>query len=151
VPERMSRSNACCWYICRIYKSPHSFHRPHPQSDVRRTITVFMPIILLHPSVMHQWLISPGPYPPPSQCIACETIISPHALCIYIDDDDRIRLASYRGRCKIASTYFTKLSSSLLFALMGGEVGASAFLPPMESAAPPMVTVRVAIASCSHL
>lgn len=51
----------------------------------------------------------------------------------------------------MASTYLTKLSSSLLLALMGGEVGASAFLPPMASAAPPMVTVRVAIASCNLL
>jgi hypothetical protein len=30
---------------------------------------------------------------------------------------------------------------------MGGEVGASAFLPPVASTAPPMVTVRVAMAS----
>jgi hypothetical protein len=47
----------------------------------------------------------------------------------------------------MASTYFTKLSSSLFLALMGGEVGASAFLPLVASTAPPMVTVRVAIAS----
>jgi hypothetical protein len=51
----------------------------------------------------------------------------------------------------MASTYFTKLSSSLLFALIGGEVGASAFLPPVASTAPPMVTVRVAIASCGDV
>lgn len=57
----------------------------------------------------------------------------------------------HRGRCNTASTYFTKLSSSLFFALMGGEVGASAFLPPVARTAPPMVTVRVAIASCETL
>jgi hypothetical protein len=51
----------------------------------------------------------------------------------------------------MASTYFTKLSSSLLFALIGGEVAASAFLPPVASTAPPIVTVRVAIASCGGI
>jgi hypothetical protein len=55
--------------------------------------------------------------------------------------------ASYRGRCSIESTYFTKLSSSLLFALIGGVVGSSAFLPLVASTAPPMAVVRVAIAS----
>jgi hypothetical protein len=44
-------------------------------------------------------------------------------------------------------THFTKLSSSLLLALIGGEVGSSAFLPPMESATPVNVVARVAIAS----
>ena len=45
-------------------------------------------------------------------------------------------------------THFTKLSSSLLFALIGGVVGSSAFLPPSESAAPANVVPRVAMASC---
>lgn len=45
-------------------------------------------------------------------------------------------------------THFTKFSSSLLLALMGGVVGSSVFLPPMESAAPVNVTPSVAMASC---
>jgi hypothetical protein len=56
--------------------------------------------------------------------------------------------ACYRGRCRMASTYFTKLSSSEFFALIGGEVGASAFLPLVARTAPPIVTLRVAMASC---
>jgi hypothetical protein len=47
-------------------------------------------------------------------------------------------------------THFTKFSSAGLFALIGGEVGSSAFLPPMESATPVNVTPRVAMASCNH-
>lgn len=71
-----------------------------------------------------------------------------HARNYFLHLRRRIRLCIHRGRCSIASTYLTKLSSSLLFALMGGEVGSSAFLPPMERAAPANVTPRVAIASC---
>jgi hypothetical protein len=51
----------------------------------------------------------------------------------------------------MASTYFTKLSSSEFFALIGGEVGASAFLPLVARTAPPIVTLRVAMASCECL
>jgi hypothetical protein len=45
-------------------------------------------------------------------------------------------------------THFTKFSSSLLLALIGGVVGSSVFFPPSESAAPVNVTPRVAMASC---
>ena len=53
-------------------------------------------------------------------------------------------------RCKGVCTHLTKFSSSGLFALIGGVVGSSAFLPPMESAAPVKVIPRVAIASCRN-
>lgn len=48
-------------------------------------------------------------------------------------------------------THLTKFSSSLLFALIGGVVGSSAFFPPIESAAPVNVVASVAIASYSYL
>jgi hypothetical protein len=44
--------------------------------------------------------------------------------------------------------YFTKLSSSLLFALMGGVVCSVFLLPPVARKAPAKVVLRVAIASC---
>lgn len=48
-------------------------------------------------------------------------------------------------------THLTKFSSSLLFALIGGVVGSSAFFPPIESAAPVNVVASVAIASYTSL
>lgn len=44
-------------------------------------------------------------------------------------------------------THFTKLSSSLLFALIAGPVCSGFLLPPMERYAPMNVVLRVAIAS----
>jgi hypothetical protein len=41
----------------------------------------------------------------------------------------------------------TNFSSSELLAFIGGEVGSSAFLPPIASAAPANAVLRVAIAS----
>lgn len=69
---------------------------------------------------------------------------------LYVDIQSpaRCNVQVHRGRCNTASTYFTKLSSSLLLALIAGVLGSSVFLPPLVARkAPPIVTPRVAIAS----
>jgi hypothetical protein len=141
--ETVFSFNACCWYSWRIYRSPCLSCSIRLRATLcSSTISTSSPSTYSHSAINRLFSLD----------LICGLLDvfsvyqSALVLVYMLHNLDGLRI--YRGRCSIASTYFTKLSSSLLFALMGGEVGASAFLPPMASAAPPMVMLRVAIASC---
>jgi hypothetical protein len=108
---------------------------PHPQTYIKHLFPLNLIRGLLNVFPVYQSVHRP---------LVCNTIFASNSTCVCV------HVCAYLGRCKMPSTYFTKLSSAGLFALMGGEVGASAFLPPVARTAPPMVTVRVAIASCNY-
>jgi hypothetical protein len=131
-----------CWYNWRIY-------------NVRRSLS-------MHLSMRRcVFFSSPHVRPASASCHSCLLlaldlvgglldVVSVRSLASMLGLANRVLRAGPRLPVR-GYTHFTKLSSALLFALMGGEVGSSAFLPPMASAAPVKVVARVAIASCSDV